>query len=204
MTKALDMALVPLEFDPRSIDQHIQLMMPWRGFTAFLEARGDDAATRVSYLDGALELMSPSLSHELIKKNLARLLEWWATEFDVELNGYGSATLKRASRRAGLEPDECYFVGARGGRSTPDLAVEVVWTRGLVDKLEIYRRLGVKEVWVYEQGVLASWSLRSGAYVKGKKSKLLPSLDLALLARFAGAEEQHAAVKAFKAALRSH
>ena len=190
------------QFDPATVDQHVHLAVDWRAFSAFLDARGEDASTRITYLDGELEIMAPSFNHELIKTNLARMLEWWATEFDVEINGYGSVTLKKARQRAGLEPDECYFVGPRAGRTSPDFAIEVVWTRGLIDKLEVYRRLAVKEVWVWEQGALSAWALSSGGYTRAKKSRLLPDLDFVLLARLAASENQHAAVKSFRAALR--
>lgn len=52
--------------------------------------RGEQSGTRVAYLHGELELMSPSIKHELLKKMLARLLEAYAEERGIELNGYGS------------------------------------------------------------------------------------------------------------------
>lgn len=51
--------------------------------------RGEQSGTRVAYLHGELELMSPSIKHELLKM-LARLLGSYAEERGIELNGYGS------------------------------------------------------------------------------------------------------------------
>ena len=148
--------------------------------------------------------MSPSDSHESIKKRLARLLEAWAEEEDVELDGYGSWTVTDRLKEVGAEADECYLVGSRAPGKKPDLAIEVNWSTHGVDKLEVWRRLGVPEVWVWEEGTLRVFRLNTaGNYSRGKRSKLLPRLDLQLLAHFVGERNQLLAVKAFRAALRS-
>jgi Uma2 family endonuclease len=95
--------------------------------------------------------MSPSFAHEDLKKLIARLVEAWAEERDVDLNGYGNVMLKRPEDKA-LERDECYCIGRV--RETPDLAIEVVVISGHIDKLEIYRDLRVRELWVYRSGSL--------------------------------------------------
>lgn len=37
-------------------------------------------------------------------------------------------TMREVPKEAGLEPDECYVIGAE--KEYPDLAIEVVWTSG--------------------------------------------------------------------------
>ena len=49
--------------------------IPWETFEALVEAKGDSGNPRYAYLDGELEIMSPSVGHELVKKTLARLIE---------------------------------------------------------------------------------------------------------------------------------
>jgi len=44
---------------------------------------------RLTYLEGTLEIMSPSEDHETLKKLVARLLEAWADETGTDLHGYG-------------------------------------------------------------------------------------------------------------------
>ena len=44
---------------------------------------------KLTYLGGALELMSPSPEHEVVKKRIARLVELFALERNVPLYGYG-------------------------------------------------------------------------------------------------------------------
>ena len=85
----------------------------------------DGPGVRMTYLRGALELMSPSRLHEDVKTRLARLLELWALERDVPLYGYGSTTFRVEPRERGLEPDECYVVG-QPMAEVPELAIEVV------------------------------------------------------------------------------
>src|SRR5208337_1273294 len=85
--------------DPVEEDQHVILRgMTWKDFEVLLAVRGDAAGVRFYYLDGNIELMSPTNIHEYRKKTLARLLEQWALETSTNLNGYGSWTLKDESK----------------------------------------------------------------------------------------------------------
>jgi Uma2 family endonuclease len=187
-----------------AIDQRVCLHdIDWAGYEAFLNLRGEQGGTRVTYLDGALELMSPSINHELLKKTLARLLEAYAEECGIELNGYGSWTVKSAAVKRGIEADECYVVGWRDELpKIPDFAIEVVWTSGGIDKLEVYRGLGIPEVWFWQNGALHFFLLENQAYRPAERSRLLPDLDPALIARCMNESSQTQAVRALRAALR--
>ncbi|MGL5058390.1 MAG: hypothetical protein ACRC62_00310 [Microcoleus sp.] len=44
--------------------------------------------------------------------------------------------------------------------------------------MEIYRRVGVREVWFWEDGVISIYCLRPTGYELVSKSELLPELDL--------------------------
>lgn len=186
------------------LDQRVYLRLSWPDFERFLELRGDAAGTRITYLDGLLEIMSPSSMHEGIKKRLARLLELWAAHEDVALAAYGSTTLKRRPGKAGVEPDECYVVGRSELDGPPDLAIEVNQTSGSIDKLDVYHRLGVPEVWVWEDGQLRIFVRRAGGYARRQKSSVLPSLDVPFFTRFVSDPDQVRAVRAFMAALRKN
>jgi hypothetical protein len=111
----------------------------------------------IAYLEGELELMTPSIHHERMKSHLARLLAAYAEERGIELQAYGSWTVRSEPRARGVEADECYVIGVPASEpARPDIAIEVVWTSGGVDKLEVYRGLGVPEVWVWQNGACAS------------------------------------------------
>ena len=126
----------------RTEDQRVTLNdVTWSDFELILQIRGDRAGVRMTYLNGVLELMTPSVDHEGIKKTISRLLEAYAEEKGMPFNGFGSWTLKNARRARALEPDECYSLSL-GRPTSPDLAIEVVWTSGGIDKLDVYRGLG--------------------------------------------------------------
>ena len=176
-------------------DQRVILNgMSWKEFEVLLALRGDDAGVRVYFLEGSVELMSPSEGHEGLKTMLARLLEAWADHHGVEMNGFGSWTLKS-------EPDECYVLDAPR-KDVPDFAIEVAWTRGGLKKLEIYRRLGVREVWMITRRLRVNvHALRGDHYDVVERSELLPALDLGWLASFLSSPSQSQAVRALRASL---
>lgn len=185
-------------------DQHVVLHgMAWQDFEALLAIRGDRTGVRMYYLDGSIELMSPAKIHEGRKTMLARLLEQWAIESDVVLEGFGSWTLKKELREAGAEPDECYILGSGEG-DVPDLAIEIEWSRATgLAKHEIYRRLGVRELWTLKNdGTLLVRVLQRDQWVEATKSKLLPQLDVTWLLSFLGHETQTEALRALRASLR--
>lgn len=176
--------------------------VPWEDFETQLALRGDCSGPRIAFLDGALEVMSPSKDHERIKSYLGCLIEAYALERDIDLSPYGAWTLKAARKQAGLEPDECYLIGDQD-RDTPDLAIEVVWTHGGIDKLEIYRRLRVREVWRWKDGRIEVHILRGDRYERVERSAVFPDLDVNGLCSFLDRPTAMQAVKAFRDALRS-
>jgi Uma2 family endonuclease len=195
-------------FPPPSFeeDQHVVLRaMSWQDFEALLAIRGDRSGVRMYYLDGEIEIVSSTKIHEGRKKTLARLLEIWAMEPDVSLNGFGSWTLKKELREAGAEPDECYIVGDSTEKDVPDLAIEVEWSRATgLSKPEIYRRLGVRELWTLKSdGRLIVRILEKGDWVEHARSKLFPRLDLTWLRSFLDIAPQSKAVRALRDALRT-
>src|SRR5947207_16018976 len=99
----------------------------WDDYERLLEMRGDHSVPRISYLEGEVEIMSPSEDHETIKSYIGRLLELWCLDRGMELKPVGSWTLKRKEKLRGVEPDECYVFG-REKRDAPQLAIEVEWT----------------------------------------------------------------------------
>ena len=185
----------------RSVDQRVILRdVSWSDYEALLAIRGENAGVRIAYVEGTLELMTPSRDHEILKKKIARLLEAYAEELGIELEGYGSWTLERKDRKRGLEPDECYSIGPAG--DVPDLAIEVIWTSGGLDKLDIYRRLGVREVWRWQEGRIAMFALHGDRYDLLARSEVLPQVDIDLIRALLDLPTQTAAVRELRARLR--
>lgn len=201
MTAHAEAALVARR--PPTGDQRVVLHgVSWGDYELLLRVRGESSAVRLTYLEGELELMSPSREHETIKKLIARLLEAYAEERGLSLQGYGSWTIRQAAKARGVEADECYVLGTHEPER-PDIAIEVVWTSGGIDKLEVYRGLGVREVWFWIAGRIAVHRLDGERYVEDRRSALLPDLDLDELSGFVGRRDQTQAVRDYRAALRA-
>lgn len=174
----------------------------WAQYEALLRARGENPSPLMAYLDGELELVTTSRHHEQIKKLLARLLEAYAEETGLELNGFGHATLRKKARRAGCEPDEWYCVGVE--KPAPDLAIEVVYTSGGVDKLEVYRRLGAHEVWFWIDERIRIYVLVEGEYRERTRSAVISGFDFTTVTRIVrstGPTKQTKAVRDFRRGL---
>jgi Uma2 family endonuclease len=180
----------------------VKYAVPWAHYEAQLALRGDAPVPRMAYLEGALELMSPSKDHERVKSYIGRLVEAYALERGIDLSPYGAWTLKHAPKQAGAEPDECYILGSDQSKERPDLAIEVVWTTGGIDKLEIYRRLAVGEVWFWRSGHIEVHVLRQDQYMRVTQSGVFPDLDLTLLTSFFDRPTALQSVRAFRDALR--
>lgn len=175
----------------------------WADYQRLLEIRGERPVPRLTYLEGVLELMAPSRPHELFKSIIGRLVETWCLEKGVAITPYGSWTIESRDADRGVEPDECYVLGDADDPERPDLAIEVVWSRRGIDKLEVYRRLGVKEVWMWEAGRIQVFSLRESTYEPVERSGLLPGLDLAQLLAFTRLTPMTRAVTEYRSALRT-
>lgn len=189
--------------DDRPIEDHIVHLsgIGWEDYERLLDMRGDHSAPRIAYLEGVVEIMSPSRTHESIKSLIGCLVETYCLERDIPFSVLGSWTLKSPDRTRGAEPDECYIFGDPD-RERPHLAIEVVWTSGRIDKLDIYRKLGVAEIWYWRKGRIQPYGLRDERYVPLAASETLPGLDLDLLASFLDRPTTSDAIRAYREALR--
>jgi Uma2 family endonuclease len=192
--------LYPVDPPGAAVEQRILLGgVPWATYVMLRDSI-ESGAVKMTYLEGWLEIMSPSREHEIDKKQIARLVELFCLERDIPLFAYGSTTFCKEEKKRGLEPDECYSRGA--DKQIPDFALEVIKTHASLDKLEVYRGLGVREVWLYESGAFRVLSLRGDQYEAIPASEVLPELDLAWLAGFVVRKDKHAALREFRVELR--
>ncbi len=83
-----------------------------------------------------------------------------------------------------------------------DLAIEVVWTSGGIEKLDVYRGLGIGEVWLWREGIIEVHVLLDDRYERRERSALLPDLDLVELARHIDPQNQTESVRRYRQTLR--
>ncbi len=148
------------EHDPTTDSDHIVVLhdVSWEDYERILEIRGEHSAPRISYLEGEVEIMSPSWDHETISSTIGHLIEAWCIDRGIKFIAAGSWTVKEERTQRGAEADKCYVFG-RERRDQPHLAIEVEWTHGGIDKLAIYEKLGVEEVWFWRKGVIEIYVL---------------------------------------------
>jgi Uma2 family endonuclease len=180
----------------------------WDQYETLLNELNDSAAFRIKYSDGVLTIMSPSRNHEMIKKRIADLLVIYFVEKNINYYPTGSTTFRKQEKRGGLEPDESYCIETL--KDYPDLAIEVIFTSGSIASLKIYQKLGVKEVWFWENEKLSIYHLaeenqqlfsQTFGYELITFSKLLPELDLDILTEYVKHSNPLTAVKQFRQSL---
>lgn len=185
-------------------DQRVWMYgVSWKDYQVMLALRGRSAVPRLSYLDGVLELMSPSQTHEVLKSRIGHLVEVYLLHHDIDFDAVGSWTLSNEPAQRGAEPDECYLLGPDRNRDHPDLAIEVNWTSGGIDKLEIYRQLSVAEVWIWKKNKIRVFELVGDRYEERPDSQCLSGIDLERVAALIQLESASAAIKAYRSELES-
>jgi len=173
----------------------------WNGYLAFDKALGDDRpGPRLYYLDERLEITTTSNEHERIKEWIGDFLADYFLEAGIEITPRGQATMRRALKEAGAEPDKSWCIGQE--KEFPDLVLEVALTGGGVNKLKVYGRFKVPEVWLWRRNKLEIFALGSSdAYEPVRESRLLPGLDISLIERCVAMPSWQQARQAFRAGL---
>lgn len=195
-------------------ERFISSGVSWESYQLLLAKLENNSHYRVNYLDEILEIVSPSIRHERIKTNLGMLLERFFYSKRIRFVPMGSSTFKNKAKKAGAEPDECYCIGEE--KKVPDLAIEIVLTSGSVNKLEIYRRLGVTEVWFWERNQFKLYHIRdneekeqatvypdSYGYEALSQSEILPELDISLLEQCLTISDSIQAIDEFEQGLKA-
>jgi Uma2 family endonuclease len=138
---------------------------------------GDNRSSRVAYDRGTLEIIMPTQTHEYYKELISFLVQELADEMELDCEPYGSTTWRRKAKEAGAEPDNSYYIQNEGlirGRvdidldqdPPPDLVLEIDYTSKSLDRMQIYARLGVPEIWRYGEDELHIYQLEGEEYIE--------------------------------------
>jgi Uma2 family endonuclease len=161
----------------------------WETFEAILTEMGDNRVTRVAYDGKILEIMTPLMPHEHNKRLLEKLIDTLAEELSLNIKSIGSTTCKRKDIKRGVEPDSGFYIAneplMRGKQTLdltvdppPDLVIEVDYTSSSLDRLPIYKALGVPEVWRYDEPTMLIYQLSQGEYIPCNDSPTFSNLPL--------------------------
>ncbi|MHC5939366.1 Uma2 family endonuclease [Nostoc sp.] len=170
-------------------DRVVLYNISWQQFEKLLVDLGESRATRVAYDDGMLEIMTPLPEHEYYKEIIGDIIKDTAEVLELDYECYGSSTWKRELKKAGIEPDNCFYFQnealIRGKlkfdlnqNPPPDLALEIDVISKSLDRFPIYARLGVPEIWCYDSGEIKIYQLQGEKYFQRETSLVFPNLKI--------------------------
>ncbi|HXG18627.1 MAG TPA: Uma2 family endonuclease, partial [Methylomirabilota bacterium] len=133
--------------------------------------------------------------HEKPNRMLSLLVEVFAEELGIDIEGLGSTTFKRKDLDRGFEPDSCFYIQhaehIRGKEEIdllvdppPDLVIEVDITSPSLNKFPLFAALGIPEVWRYDGARVSILNLTGATYIERTNSLALPKVTSEALTRF--------------------
>lgn len=154
----------------------------WQQFEALAAWFNPTDAPRVTYLDGQIELLSIGEFHERLSRFITMAITSYFYEQSTRFIPTGDRGRSDQQQTVFFESDDAYYLGTR--KAHPDLAVEVHVRSSNIDILERYRRLKVREIWLWQANRIRIYALQDlnyNDYEVVTQSKLLPDFNFALL-----------------------
>ena len=170
-------------------DRILLYNISWQQFENLLLDLGETRGARIAYDHGIVEIMTPLPEHEFYKENISIAVQDIAEVLEKDYESLGSTTWKKEAKMAGVEPDNCFYFQneplIRGQLKydlnidpPPDLVLEIDLTSKSLNRFPIYARLGVPELWCYDQGKLNIYLLNNERYQLSKNSLVFPELAI--------------------------
>lgn len=132
--------------------------VPWEMYEELLKVFAEKPIVRMTYDNEELEIMVPSLDHDFGDRFLATLIPILSEEVGVPIRPGGSTTMRKKKPLKGIEADDIFWLANAAKLAgvkeldltihpPPDLAIEVDVSRSSMNRLRVYAKLGVPEVW---------------------------------------------------------
>ncbi len=170
------------------------LNISWQAYEQILNALGENRAARIHYYQGVLEIMTPLEAHESSSENIGILIHIFTEELNLNIKSLASTTLKIPNKKAGAEPDKCYYIknepAVRGQivnleiDPPPDLVLEVDITHSDINKKQLYQDIQVPEFWRYNGKKITIYVLNQNEYQESETSLNFPILTKAMIYEF--------------------
>ena len=189
----------------------------WSDFEEILSDLGEHRGSRISYSNGALEIMVPLPEHEKHKELISEIVRFLLDYREIDFESLASTTFKSKQMNQALEADACFYIQnhqAVIGKDRldltvdppPDLAIEIDITNRT--RFNNYLLLKVPELWRYSRQGLKIYLLQDGQYVESPSSPNFPHLPIIeLVERYtkqAQIEGRSKAMRSFKQWMREN
>jgi Uma2 family endonuclease len=182
---------------PRIVaDERVVLeRVSWETYERLLADDEERRVPRISYDQGVLELVTPSMPHEEDAGTIAEIVRIVAAILGIPIRSVGSTTYRRPDLRRGFEPDASFYVQnearIRGQREVdllvdppPDLILEMEMSRSVGRRLPLYASMGIPELWRCDGLRVAISILAEDQFREESASRALPVLTDSVLTRF--------------------
>ena len=167
----------------------------WETYERLLADDEERRVPRMTYDQGVLELVTPSLPHEKDALTIARIVDIVAAIIGVPILSAGGTTYRRNDLERGFEPDASFYiqneaqVRDRSGIDLsvdppPDVVLEMEMSRSALDKLPLFASMGIPEVWRCDGQRVTIFILEQDRYRESSNSLALPVLTSDILTRF--------------------
>ncbi len=175
----------------------------WRTYSRFLRLFAERTSFRLTYDRGVLEIWGSPRGPVRVAYLLGRFVDTLTEELGLTVMAGRSTTYRSRRHRRGLEPDNSYWIANEPqmrGKDVidlrkdppPDLCMEVDATRSSLDRMGIYARLCVPEVWrLDDDGLTFNVLQANGTYQGAPQSLSFPMLTPADVMRFLALRAQH-------------
>lgn len=167
----------------------------WETYERMLEENRGRNGIRITFDRGTLQLMVMSARHERPNRILAEIVARLAHELRMEVEPFGSTTIKSEALQRGFEPDSCFYfehAARMRGRPeidleqdpAPELVIEVDVTSYSLNRFPIFASVGVREVWRHYRGAVEISVLGADGYQATDRSAAFPTVAAADLTRW--------------------
>jgi Uma2 family endonuclease len=167
----------------------------WETYERLLADDEGRRVPRLTYDQGVLELVTPSMPHEEDADIIAQVVKIVSAVLGVPIRSVASTTFRRKDLQRGFEPDASFYIQnelrIRGQREVdleidppPDLVLEMEMSRSALDKLALFAGMGIPEVWRCDGERVTIRILEHDGYRESGVSLALPVLTSEILERF--------------------